>query len=159
MDSIMNSSLYTEMGFDDWSRLARENPDAFEAARRAVIEEFLASTPAHSRKRLRGLQWRIDTIRTRSSNPMAACLDIYGMMWDKLAGENGMIETLQALEKPHLPDIKPASCTNHCFSTPVRSAEIATAVIRACPEGRFSVLFAPLTVRQGAPRNSQGTQI
>lgn len=98
----MNSSLYTEMGFDDWSRLARENPDAFEAARRAVIEEFLTSTPAHSRNRLRGLQWRIDTIRMRSSNPMAACLDIYAMMWDKLAGENGMIETLQALEKPHL---------------------------------------------------------
>ena len=105
----MNSSLYTEMGFDDWSRLARENPDAFEAARRAVIEEFLASTPAHSRNRLRGLQWRIDTIRTRSSNPMAACLDIYGMMWDKLAGENGMIKTLQSFEKPHLLTKTPAS--------------------------------------------------
>jgi hypothetical protein len=98
----MISSLYTEMGFDDWRELASDDPDAFEAARSAVIEEFLASAPGHHRKRLQGLQWRIDTIRERSSNPMAACLDIYGMMWDKLAGENGMLDTIQALDKPHL---------------------------------------------------------
>jgi hypothetical protein len=98
----MISSLYTEMGFDDWCELASDDPDAFEAARRAVIEEFLISAPSHSRERLRGLQWRIDTIRERSSNPMAACLDIYGMMWDKLAGENGMLDTIQSLDKPHL---------------------------------------------------------
>ena len=105
----MINSLYTEMGFDDWCELASDDPDAFEAARSAVIEEFLGSVPSHSRKRLRGLQWRIDTIRDRSSNPMAACLDIYGMMWDKLAGENGMIETLQSFEKPHLLYKAPAS--------------------------------------------------
>jgi hypothetical protein len=98
----MISSLYTEMGFDDWCELASGDPDAFEAARSAVIEEFLTSVPNHSRERLRGLQWRIDTIRERSSNPMAACLDIYSMMWDKLAGENGMLDAIQAFEKPHL---------------------------------------------------------
>jgi hypothetical protein len=99
----MISSLYTKMGFDDWRELASHDPDAFEAARSAVIEEFLASAPDHSRRRLRGLQWRIDTIREHSSNPMAACLDIYSMMWDKLAGENGMLETIQTLDKPRLP--------------------------------------------------------
>lgn len=100
--SAMINSLYTEMGFDDWCELASNDPDAFEAARSAVIEEFLSSVPSHARKRMRGLQWRIDTIRERSGNPMAACLDIYAMMWDKLAGENGMIETLQSFEKPYL---------------------------------------------------------
>ena len=90
----MINSLYTEMGFDDWCELASDDPDAFEAARSAVIEEFLGSVPSHSRKRLRGLPWRIDTIRHRSRNPMAACLAIFGMLWDKQAGADGMIETL-----------------------------------------------------------------
>ncbi|WP_126452291.1 DUF3135 domain-containing protein [Sulfuriflexus mobilis] len=94
----MNSSLFTEMGFDDWCDLASKDPEAFETARDAVIEEFLASIPGNSRKRLRCLQWRIDMIRQRSSNPMAACLDIYSMMWDRLAGEKGMLETMQSMD-------------------------------------------------------------
>lgn len=105
----MMNSLYAKMGFDDWCELASVDPDAFEAARSAVIEEFLASIPEHARQRMRGLQWRIDTIRERSSNPMAACLDIYSMMWDKLAGENGMIETIQSFEKPYFPHKSPPS--------------------------------------------------
>ena len=105
----MISSIYTEMGFDDWCELASKDPDAFEAARRAVIEEFLSSVPGHSRDRMRGLQWRIDTIRDRSSNPMAACIDIYGMMWEKLAGENGMIDCIKAFESPVFPLEKPPS--------------------------------------------------
>jgi hypothetical protein len=118
-DSTMNSSLYTEMGFDDWCKLASDDPGAFENARRTVIEEFLASAPLHSRERLRGLQWRIDTVRERSSTPMAACLDIYTMMWDKLAGENGMIETLQAIEKPYLPGKGRPSAQILAFRPPV----------------------------------------
>jgi len=105
----MINSIYTEMGFDDWCELARESPEAFETARSAVIEEFLSSIPSHSRARMRGLQWRIDTIRERSSNPMAACINIYDMMWDKLAGENGMIECITAFENPVLTLKKPDS--------------------------------------------------
>lgn len=105
----MINSIYTEMEFDDWCELASDDPDAFEAARDAVIEEFLSSAPTHTRDRLRGLQWRIDTIRDRSSNPMAACIDIYGMMWDKLAGENGMIDCINAFEKPILQQKNPPS--------------------------------------------------
>lgn len=93
-------SPYTDMGFDDWRELASEDPQAFETARSAVIEEFLATVPDASIKRLRGLQWRIDTIRHCSSNPMAACIGIYNMMWEKLAGENGMLDAMTGLIHP-----------------------------------------------------------
>ena len=88
------------MGFDDWCELASEDPQAFETARSAVIEDFLSTVPGSSQQRLRGLQWRIDTIRQHSSNPMAACMSIYNMMWEKLAGENGMLDTMAGLYNP-----------------------------------------------------------
>ena len=119
----MINSIYTEMGFDDWCELARNDPDAFEAARTAVIEEYLTSIPKHSRDRMRGLQWRIDTIRDRSSNPMAACLNIYGMMWDKLVGENGMVECINDFENPVLPHKNPISAQIINFHNPKTESE------------------------------------
>ena len=119
----MINSIYTEMGFDDWCELASDDPDAFEAARSAVIEEFLSSIPKHSRERMRGLQWRIDTIRDRSNNPMAACINIYNMMWDKLAGENGMIDCINAFEKPFITLEKPPSAQIIDFRSRINKPE------------------------------------
>lgn len=83
------------MDFEQWSTLATEDPEAFEAQRSRVIDEFLgrvASGP--QQERLRRLQWRIDQVRDRSNSPMAACLSMYAMMWDRLLGEGGMLDAL-----------------------------------------------------------------
>ena len=85
-----------QMQFDDWLELAINDPEGFEAARTAAIQGFLDNAPVHSRKRLTGLQWRIDMIRSNSKTPMAACQAIYSMMWDQLAGDEGMIESLKS---------------------------------------------------------------
>lgn len=111
----MNNNIATQMDFDDWLQLAMNDPDAFETARTAAIQSFLSSKPAHSRQRLTGLQWRIDMIRNRSKTPMAACQAIYSMMWDKLAGDHGMLESLKIfanndfhnLQSPYNADILP----------------------------------------------------
>lgn len=81
--------------FDDWAELARTNPNAFEARRRAVIDDFIASVPERNRHHLQCLQWRIDMERKRASTPLAACYQIYHMMWQSFAGDRGMLAVLR----------------------------------------------------------------
>jgi len=83
--------------FDDWSRLAKDDPAAFEARRLALIEEFLHQFPQPDQQRLRGLQFRIDMVRRRSRTPMGACLKISSMMWESLLGSHGLKSALDTL--------------------------------------------------------------
>lgn len=92
-------SVFATMDFEQWSSLAVKDPQAFEAQRCRLIDDFLTRIPsAQQQERLRRLQWRIDQVRDRSNNPMAACLSLYTMMWDRLLGEGGMLEALQGME-------------------------------------------------------------
>lgn len=84
--------------FDDWANLAHQDPEAFEARRAELIEEFLAAQPEERRLRLRRLQWRIDRERERSRTPLAACIRLSKMMWDSVAGRRGLVESLAALQ-------------------------------------------------------------
>ena len=97
-------SVFSKMGFEEWSDLASSDPQAFEKLRQDVISEFLGQLPEKQQPRLRRLQWRIDRIRERSDNPMAATLNLYSMMWDSVAGDGGMLAVLEnpalAVEKP-----------------------------------------------------------
>ncbi len=68
--------------FDVWMKLARNNPEQFEELRHEAIEDFIASVPEERKIHLRRLQWRIDRVRERAANPMAATIAISRMMWD-----------------------------------------------------------------------------
>lgn len=85
--------------FEYWCELAATDSAAFETARRKAIAELIESAPGErQRRRMRGLQWRIDRIRDSSPNAMDACLKISGMMWDSVLGDDGLLERLRALE-------------------------------------------------------------
>lgn len=71
-----------EWDFDVWMKLARNDPERFEALRRQVIDELIESAPEDRKLHLRRLQWRVDRIRERSVTPMAATLAISKMMWE-----------------------------------------------------------------------------
>lgn len=71
-----------QMAFEQWMDLAMNDPEQFEVMRRAAIDEFLASIPAEKRLHLQRLQWRVDRVRERCANPMAATIAISEMMWD-----------------------------------------------------------------------------
>lgn len=81
--------------FDDWAELARTDPAAFEARRRAVIDDFLDGVPERNRQQLKCLQWRVDMERRRASTPTAACYQIYRMMWRSFAGDGGLVAALR----------------------------------------------------------------
>ena len=54
--------------------------------------------PHERRRRLQRLQWRIDRELDRSGTPLAACIRISRMMWDAVAGEGGLVDSLSTLQ-------------------------------------------------------------
>lgn len=83
--------------FDNWATLARRDPQAFEKQRNRVLEAAILSAPAARQPQLRRTQWKLDQIRRNSATPLAACLHMQRLLWEKVAGENGLLECLQRL--------------------------------------------------------------
>ncbi|MCC5812812.1 MAG: DUF3135 domain-containing protein [Ectothiorhodospiraceae bacterium] len=86
-----------QLSFDEWRRLAQENPAMFEMRRIQALEAVISSAPAERQHRLRCLQWRVDQARNRATNPMGACLAISRMMWDSVHGPQGLARALDHL--------------------------------------------------------------
>lgn len=83
--------------FDEWAALARNDPQGFERARQAVLASLIESAPADTRRRLNGLQWQVDRVRASADSPYRACARISGLMWDKVLGEDGLVENIEVL--------------------------------------------------------------
>lgn len=64
------------------SRVARDDPSAFEALRSEMISDFLDGVPEECQRRLRGLQFRVDCLRRLKGTPLARLLKIQALMWD-----------------------------------------------------------------------------
>lgn len=92
---MANSTPMTPQGFDEWSALAKSDPQAFERHRRQVIDRAIHAAPAQRRQQLRRMQWKLDQIRSTSRTPMVACLRMNRLLWESVAGENGLIARLQ----------------------------------------------------------------
>jgi hypothetical protein len=87
------------MDFEQWAKLAHDDPQAFETLRSRAIDDFFSRIPpGQHQQRLRCLQWRIDQVRDHSSNSMSACLRLYAMMWDRVVSQGGMLDALQGIE-------------------------------------------------------------
>ncbi len=80
--------------FESWSELASTDPEAFEARRARAIEEAIQRSTPRSQTRLRRLQWKLDQVRHTSATPMAACIRMNHMMWDRITGPGGLLEIL-----------------------------------------------------------------
>ncbi len=94
--------------FEYWRELAATDAAAFETARRHAIADLIESAPEErQRRRMRGLQWRIDRIRDTSPNAMDACLKISSMMWDSVLGDDGLLERLRALQGVNPTQVRP----------------------------------------------------
>lgn len=83
--------------FDTWAELARTDPDAFEARRKAAIERTIERAQPHQRERLRRLQWKVDRIRDLSDHPLGACVRISDLMWRSVTGPGGLQQALGLL--------------------------------------------------------------
>lgn len=93
----MINDIQETFNFDEWCALAKSDPEAFEAKRRDVLEQLICTSPKPMQQRLRSLQWRVDMERARAKNPNSACVNIYRMMWNRVYGENGLLDALDGL--------------------------------------------------------------
>ena len=89
----------SDFDFDLWSKMAQEEPEKFELMRQQLIDDLIAQAPEHFKPRMIGLQWQVDQVRKKASNPMAACLRISQKMWNNVVGENGLLNALQEPRK------------------------------------------------------------
>ncbi len=83
--------------FDEWSRLAKEDPEGFEKKRREEIERAISEAPSHMHDQLNRLQWRIDMERKRAKNPLASCMRLYEMLTDQVYAEKGFLYAVNLL--------------------------------------------------------------
>jgi len=81
--------------FDHWAELASSDPHAFEKKREYTIETAIRQASPGHQQRLRRLQWQLDQIRRTSRTPLAACIRMQRLLWDKLAGETGLLASLE----------------------------------------------------------------
>ncbi|MDX1251807.1 MAG: DUF3135 domain-containing protein [Gammaproteobacteria bacterium] len=88
--------------FDEWTTLAKTDPEAFARRRREAIEKLIASAPPTRQQRLRGLQWSIDAELQTCRTPLQACMRIFDRMWDSVYGAHGLLDALKALGNPPL---------------------------------------------------------
>ncbi len=72
---------FKKLNFEAWTELWRDSPENFESFRAKRITDYINSVPEKHRERLRCLQWRIDKVRERAANPLAATIAISEMMW------------------------------------------------------------------------------
>lgn len=100
----MTQSPDSDFDFEEWAALAKSDPEAFEAKREQVIARFIEQASPHMQNRLRGLQWRIDTVRDRSTNPLSSCMKIFNQMWSSVYGERGLLDALNGVEHGPLPE-------------------------------------------------------
>ena len=72
--------------FDVLVDMARNDPQGLETLRRSLTDAVIAAASNETtRKRLRGLQFRVDMERRRASTPLAATIRISEMMCRSLA--------------------------------------------------------------------------
>lgn len=96
MTNFQQDTLH-DLDFDNLRRLAKEDPECFEATRKVVIEDLIESFPPENRERMRCLQWRIDQERRLAKSPMGSCIRISRMMWRQLLGDGGLRDRLGEL--------------------------------------------------------------
>lgn len=90
----MPETAYNAFDFETWSELANNDPEGFEARRQRAIDEAIRRAAPRTQKRLRRLQWKLDQVRATSATPMAACIRMNRMMWDRVTGPGGLLDTL-----------------------------------------------------------------
>ena len=68
--------------FPALAKLASDDPQAFEALRSELIEDYISHAPERIRLRLRQIQFRLDGIRRLSRSPLGNLLKFQALMWD-----------------------------------------------------------------------------
>ena len=73
---------------EDLSKLARDDPEAYEALRRDLIGRFIEQAPDRIKPRLNGIQFRVDHVRNMSRSALGSAVKVYELMWKSFLSLN-----------------------------------------------------------------------
>ncbi|MBL4868288.1 MAG: DUF3135 domain-containing protein [Pseudomonadales bacterium] len=119
--------------FDELLRLAEKDPDRLEALRAEMCEQLILDAPVELRRRLRGLQFRIDMERRRSSTPMAACIKISEMMHESFGRLRDALNEAQSIQAGTLTSVSKDidnNRTKHAEESQAQPADILQFPVR-----------------------------
>lgn len=80
--NMTKSKTSFRFNFEEWAKLAKQDPDRFEAHRAQALNDAIDRVPEDRQLMLRRLQWKVDRVRELKSTPLAACIAITDMMWN-----------------------------------------------------------------------------
>lgn len=66
---------------EELSKLACDDPQAFEALRDELVADYIRNAPERIQPRLLGIQFRVDAIRRLSRSPLGSLIKIQALMW------------------------------------------------------------------------------
>lgn len=120
-------SARQRLDVDAWFELAERDPEAFEAMRLRMIEDVVESAPSRLKQRLLSLQWRIDQERRLANTPLAACIRMSRMMWERVTGPKGLLDSIDRLSEvitePDMPSPSPPPLPGRVILFPRRQSE------------------------------------
>jgi Protein of unknown function (DUF3135) len=90
--------------FDILADLGRRDPAALQRLGRLLTDDVIRHAPgADARRRLEGLQFRIEMERRRAPNPLAACARLSQMMFESLSELHNALNEPDGYRKPAAP--------------------------------------------------------
>ncbi len=102
---------------DQLIQLAKDSPEELERLRQKHIEHLIDSAPKALQRRLRGLQFQIDSRRRLHDNPMGSCVTLSKMMLDSLSQLNsalhGSLDAPRKTESPAAAILPFPAAANH----------------------------------------------
>mgnify|MGYP000200476368 CR=1 FL=1 len=87
--------LIEKPSFDELAKLAHSDPEGFEALRRRILESHIAASPEEQKLKLERMQFRINGVLRRSSNPVHACILLQNMMVENTTRISDALSGLQ----------------------------------------------------------------
>lgn len=90
------------LDFDTLMEMAQKSPDKLELLRKRMIKEVIDGARGSSRRRLEGLQFKIDMEIRRSKTPLASCIRISQMMHESMADLRDYLDVNKTIPQPVL---------------------------------------------------------
>ena len=115
------------------SKLACDDPQAFEALRDELVARCIRNAPERIRPRLYGIQFRVDSIRRLSRTPLAALVKIQAMMWSSFLRMDEELQRFAGTAGNYAPASRKQAGLQ---SVPVGSARVIEFRPRLPAEGR-----------------------
>ena len=72
-----------DFNFDEWCHLAQQDPAAFEAQRKKIIDQAIKESTWKNQRSLKDFQFHIDIERQKSKTPKEACIRLSRMVQEQ----------------------------------------------------------------------------